>query len=130
MSDGAYNESVYLGDIVEDPVLIFRGEGSGEESLVGNEEKKKIFFFGQPGCLKNSPVKTSPENHTSKPVESTSTAEEGKLQNCETELKVSPSDEDANGDSLLRKISEVLRDEPDSTATSMSRFMIQFQSFY
>lgn len=58
---------IIVSDTIEEPLLIFRGEGSGEECKVGNDEKSKnIFFFGQPGCLKHSPIKTfSTESITS-----------------------------------------------------------------
>lgn len=51
------NISIY-GDVVEEPLMLICGEGSGEDCQVGNDEKTNIFFFGQPGCLKHSPIKT------------------------------------------------------------------------
>jgi hypothetical protein len=60
-------ENLLLEDAIESPLMIFRGEGSGKDCKVGNDnEKSNIFFFGQPGCLKHSPIKTfSTESITS-----------------------------------------------------------------
>lgn len=62
-----------MEDCIEEPMMYFYGEGLGAESLVGNDGKAteetesnntkpsvpkvQMFFFGQPGCLQNSPVK-------------------------------------------------------------------------
>lgn len=69
-------EDLVFSDVVEDPVVHVIGQGSGHECLVGNgkndaaegetatgpSEPKATFFFGEPGCLKLSPIK-----QTSKP---------------------------------------------------------------
>ena len=56
-----------FGECIEETVMYFYGEGSGRENLVGNTGKeepkesssnKQLFFFGKPGCLNNSPVKS------------------------------------------------------------------------
>lgn len=49
-----------FGDVIEEPPMLICGEGAGAECDVGNEEKSSnnFFFFGQPGCLKHSPIKT------------------------------------------------------------------------
>lgn len=62
------NELPEFSEIVEEEVLYTIGEGSGSDCLVGNSDskessnsscKKPMFFFGQPGCLKLSPTKSS-----------------------------------------------------------------------
>ncbi|KAH8269353.1 hypothetical protein KR018_007069 [Drosophila ironensis] len=64
-----------LGEIIEDPVVRVFGQGSGQDCLVGNgkndaaeeetatsqTEPKATFFFGEPGCLKLSPMKQIPK---------------------------------------------------------------------
>lgn len=94
-------EILPVTDPIEEPVTVVQSGGS---------EKKKIFFFGQPGCLKHSPIKTSPtENHSnhSKAAESSEIEQQ---ENVTTTVET-PSDDD-DGDRLLRKISEALGDEP------------------
>lgn len=116
--------SLCLSDPIEEPVLLIRGEGSGAECTVGNgEEKKKIFFFGQPGCLKHSPIKTSPNedqnNHKVVTEGGSGTASKvlGNHKSAVEEAVVKKVvDDDENGDSLLQKISEVLGDEPDASS--------------
>lgn len=113
-----------LSDPIEEPVRRFRGEGSGAECTVGNgEEKKKIFFFGQPGCLKHSPIKTSPnddQNNHKEVVEGSSGAAFGILGNhkkaAEAAVAKKIMDDDENGDTLLQQITDVLGDEPDAGA--------------
>lgn len=124
-------ETLYFSDIIEEPLMVIQGEGSGEDSNVGNEEerKKKIFFFGQPGCLKHSPIKTvGTENHNnhSKADESSGSVSgttEQALNKAEIlapndiektkETDKTDSDDDENGDALLQKISEALGDETE-----------------
>lgn len=76
-----------MEDCIEEPIMYFYGEGLGAESLVGNDGKvteetksnnskpsaPKMFFFGQPGCLQNSPVKplTSLTNKEEPPIKKT-----------------------------------------------------------
>jgi hypothetical protein len=113
-------EALFISDAIEEPPLVVEGEGSGRDLNVGNEgEKKKIFFFGQPGCLKNSPVKTnSVENHTNnhKSEETASVAATSEIENTQKQ----PSD-DEDSDSLLKKISEALNsDETDKAASKTS----------
>lgn len=61
-----------IGECIEESIMYFYGEGAGQESLVGNTGKeepqkegsgnKQLFFFGKPGCLNNSPVKSPPQS--------------------------------------------------------------------
>lgn len=65
---GADNEGIPFEctEAIEEPILYFYGEGTGHENLVGNTDNKEVtktptagqnaFFFGAPGCLKNTPV--------------------------------------------------------------------------
>lgn len=51
-----------IGEAIEEDVIFIVGNGSGVENQVGNPEKKPssdkpMFFFGQAGCLKLSPIK-------------------------------------------------------------------------
>ncbi|XP_055853016.1 microtubule-associated protein futsch [Episyrphus balteatus] len=72
-------ESLEFSEEIEDTPIFIQGEGSGAECLVGNAktsgtESKATFFFGQPGCLKLSPVKNpsksdDSENDNENPVE-------------------------------------------------------------
>lgn len=94
-----------IGDPVEDPAIVFNGDGSEEDRRMGNEEKKTIFFFGQAGCLKlNSPVKTTPNNHKKDEANSPSSVKE-------PASEVMKEKEEDDGDNLLQKISEALNDE-------------------
>ncbi|ALC38781.1 CG8677 [Drosophila busckii] len=64
---------VEVSDAIEEPVHYVLGLGSGEDCLVGNgnethaeetttkPEPKATFFFGEPGCLKLSPIKHAPK---------------------------------------------------------------------
>jgi hypothetical protein len=120
-------DSQCFGDPIEEPLMIIVGEGSGEESTVGNgEEKKKIFFFGQPGCLKHSPIKPAltgnHNNHneavqTSSKVEPTEavTLQAGaiKLESAK-DNSVNSDDDDDCGDNLLRKINEALGEKSEN----------------
>lgn len=113
-----------VSDPIEEPALLVQGEGSGAECTVGNgEEKKKIFFFGQPGCLKHSPIKTSPnedQNNHKAVTEGGSGAAADVLGNhkstTEPTVVKKIMDDDENGESLLQKISEALGDEPDAAS--------------
>lgn len=69
-----------VGEAIEEPVYLVTGLGSGAECLVGNgkneasgeeesttaktTEPKATFFFGEPGCLKLSPIKQAPKQET------------------------------------------------------------------
>ncbi|XP_011182742.2 uncharacterized protein LOC105212455 [Zeugodacus cucurbitae] len=72
-------DDAIVGDVVEEATLYICGEGSGAECLVGNDkndvetatttttptkanEPKATFFFGEPGCLKLSPLKQQPKD--------------------------------------------------------------------
>lgn len=116
-------ETSPASDPVEKPLKVVEGEGSGGELKV--VEKKKIFFFGQPGCLKHSPIKTvTTENHNnhSKVAESSSVRnikyEETKVDDTKKEDAVSSDDED----DLLKKISDALSDETEKKAEDPSNF--------
>lgn len=101
-----------VSDPIEEPAKV------GENEV---PEKKKIFFFGQPGCLKHSPLKTnSSENHNNhkKDDESTNTTDEVDQENVSATVNEPSDDED--GDNLLQKISEVLDDEPDSSSPQVA----------
>ena len=132
MSVEESEESLYLGDPIEEPVIIIRGEGSGAENFVGNEEKKKIFFFGQPGCLKHSPIKA--ENHNNHNNASDGAGANTKeaipelnIMQDEASERVVP-DDDEDGQELLQKISEVLEDEPNCASNIVkSKFLSIFK---
>ncbi|XP_032581111.1 ankyrin repeat domain-containing protein 11 [Drosophila sechellia] len=71
-----YGDDLEIGEAIADPMLHVIGQGWGTDCLVGNgkneasveetsthtSEPKATFFFGEPGCLKLSPMK-----QTSKP---------------------------------------------------------------
>jgi hypothetical protein len=123
-------ETLHTSDLVEKPLTVVEGEGSGGEPKV--VEKKKIFFFGQPGCLKHSPIKTVPtENHNnhSNAAKSLSAlsfkTEETKL--VETEKKDAVASDDEVD--LLKKISEVLGDEAEKKEAEGSSKFDNFLSF-
>lgn len=106
-----------FSDPIVEPLLVIYGEGSGQDLTVGNEEKKKMFFFGQPGCLKLSPIKTNPsENHNNHKAAETSNAHTAmdKFNDSENHKKSdAPASDDDDGSALLQKISDALKDEPD-----------------
>lgn len=114
MNNEKEDESSRAIDGVEKPLKVIEGEGSGAEPKV--VEKKKIFFFGQAGCLKNSPIKsfaTPNHNNHAKPVdipnapsinEKESKVEEGK--------NAVASDDEAD---LMKKISEALEDDSEKS---------------
>lgn len=61
MNFGAESE---VGEAIEEEVMFVVGNGSGAENDVGNTDNKPssdkpMFFFGQAGCLKLSPIKQS-----------------------------------------------------------------------
>ncbi|XP_017064348.2 remodeling and spacing factor 1 [Drosophila eugracilis] len=70
-----YENELEISESILDPVLHVMGEGWGAECLVGNgkneahveettkdlPEPKATFFFGEPGCLKLSPMKQTPK---------------------------------------------------------------------
>lgn len=72
----SYDDNDIIGEAIEEEVILFCGEGSGYDCDVGNNDPKTeeststeapkpstapkpMFFFGQPGCLKLSPMKVS-----------------------------------------------------------------------
>ena len=114
MSFDQISKELYISEPIEEPLMVFSGEGSGEESKVGNEEKKKIFFFGQPGCLKHSPLRGNPtENHNNhKTTEGEST---GNVKDKPAENNKSQASDDEDGNDLLEKISKVLGEETTKT---------------
>ncbi|XP_053961399.1 uncharacterized protein LOC128865269 [Anastrepha ludens] len=79
--DDTYAESI-VEEAIEEETLYIYGEGNGAECLVGNgkndeesstttaaattptkaAEPKATFFFGEPGCLKLSPIKQPPKD--------------------------------------------------------------------
>ena len=109
---------------IEKPLKVIEGEGSGvEPKLV---EKKKIFFFGQAGCLKHSPIKTfiTPnQNNHSKPVKipTTPSITEIESKDGKTEKEVVSEDEIE----LLEEISEVLN-EPTKNENSSNLFILTY----
>lgn len=115
MSSEQRAEGLSISEPVEEPLKVFVGEGSGEESQVGNEEKKKIFFFGQPGCLKHSPLRpTATENHNNhnKTTEGEAAGEvEGKTAPENNKSQEHPASDDEDGSDLLEKISKALEEE-------------------
>lgn len=119
MSLESDSEELYISEAVYEPLMIFVGEGSGEDSKVGNEEKKKIFFFGQPGCLKHSPLRVNPNdtiNNHSKPAETESTGITNDKSSPENNKNSNQSQnnsgsDDEDGDDLIRKISMALEDK-------------------
>ncbi|KAI8038106.1 hypothetical protein M5D96_009147 [Drosophila gunungcola] len=68
-------DELELSEAIADPVLLVIGQGWGTDCLVGNgkneaavdeatvetSEPKATFFFGEPGCLKLSPMKQTPK---------------------------------------------------------------------
>jgi len=110
MEDANLSESHYTSDVIEDPLVVVYGEGSGSELLVGNEEKQQMFFFGTPGCLKNSPIRPSanPTSINQKPdsnPENTTSDETPPLEKT--------NDDDEND--LLKRISQALNDNNSSS---------------
>lgn len=72
------------------------------------EQKGQIFFFGRPGCLKQSiPIRVSEDEDEKKNEESADLKEK-----AEIEKPSLTSDDDTDGDELMKRISAVLDDEP------------------
>lgn len=93
------------------------------------ERKGQIFFFGRPGCLKQSiPIRVSEEEEAEKKNDD-SVALGG---NNESQKPTHTSDDDTDGDELMKRISEVLEDEPGNNfiAFSMSRAPFYVINFY
>ncbi|XP_017099143.2 microtubule-associated protein futsch [Drosophila bipectinata] len=75
-------EELLFSEVVEDPVMHVIGQGSGHDCLVGNgkndaaegettteqSEPKATFFFGEPGCLKLSPIKQTSKPETKRSI--------------------------------------------------------------
>lgn len=133
-------EIVFLSEPIEEPLMVFLGEGSGEELKVGNEEKKKIFFFGQPGCLKHSPIRTNtPENHNNhnKPPDGASITnvatklfpESENMKTPEKDASDQASDDDENDD-LLQKITEALKDKKALPGAEKQETSLTSKYFY
>ncbi|XP_064554223.1 microtubule-associated protein futsch [Drosophila montana] len=84
LSDFAANEELDapVGETIVEPLYYVLGSGSGAECLVGNgntetnaeeeppakTEPKATFFFGEPGCLKLSPIKQTPKQETKRSI--------------------------------------------------------------
>lgn len=116
MSADQKAEELYISEPKAESLMVFVGEGSGENLKVGNEEKKKIFFFGQPGCLKHSPLRANPsENHNNHNKaaegESAGNVKDRTFADNNKSQDDSASD-DEDGNDLLDRISKVLEDEP------------------
>ena len=97
---------------IEKQLKVIEGEGSGEPKVV---EKKKIFFFGQAGCLKHSPIKTlTTPNHNnhSKPVEIPTTPS---ITEKESKVKETASDDEIY---LQEKVSADLDDQKKNENSS------------
>ncbi|KAH8314103.1 hypothetical protein KR067_010502, partial [Drosophila pandora] len=104
-----------FSEVVEDPVVHVVGQGSGHDCLVGNgkneaaegettteqSEPKATFFFGEPGCLKLSPIK-----QTSKPE-------------AKRSIFDSLSEEKTNGESEKPKEESSLPNDPMSPKESL-----------
>lgn len=117
-------ETLNSTDPVEKPLKVVEGEGSGGEQKV--VEKKKIFFFGQAGCLKHSPIKAvTTENHNShsKAAESSvapNINEKETKSTFDTKKEVAVTSDDE--EDLLKKISEVLGDDAKKKEEEPSKF--------
>lgn len=116
------NSEEQFSETTEEPLMIFLGEGSGKELNVGNEEKKKIFFFGQPGCLKHSPIRTNtPDNHNNhnKPPNDASVTKVATKLFPEMENSKTPeneaTDDDDNSD-LLQRITDAINEGKEASA--------------
>lgn len=73
------------------------------------EQKGQIFFFGRPDCLKQSiPIRVNSEEEAERKNEPTADAKD----KIEPEKLAQTSDDDTDGDELMKRISEVLEDEP------------------
>lgn len=111
MNNDQEAETLPVTEPIEEPATVVQSGGS---------EKKKIFFFGQPGCLKHSPIKTSPtENHSNHNTAAESSEIEhlkAEQENVATTVET-PSDDD-DGDRLLQKISEALGDDPTENSAA------------
>lgn len=107
-----------VGEAIEEPVYLVIGLGSGAESLVGNgkneasgeeestgkPEPKATFFFGEPGCLKLSPIKQAP-----KPEAKRSIFDSLGQSEAETEPQPEPEPEKTNGERA--KVDEAAENE-------------------
>lgn len=73
------------------------------------EQKGQIFFFGRPGCLKQSiPIRVNTEEEAEKKIQQSVDLKD----NIEPVQPTQASDDDTDGDELMKRISEVLNDEP------------------
>jgi hypothetical protein len=73
------------------------------------EQKGQIFFFGRPGCLKQSiPIRVNSEEEAEKKNEDFADSKD----KVESIKPTQSSDDDTDGDELMKRISEVLDDEP------------------
>lgn len=71
-----------VGETIVEELFFVHGSGTGAECLVGNNsnnetndeeatskpEPKATFFFGEPGCLKLSPIKQTPKQETKRSI--------------------------------------------------------------
>ncbi|KAH8421174.1 hypothetical protein KR009_010297, partial [Drosophila setifemur] len=94
----SYNTEIEMefSEVVEDPVLLVLGQGYGVDSLVGNtknevaaedvkkkqSEPKAKFFFGEPGCLKLSPIKQTPKTEAKRSIFDSLTKEKSNGKNA------------------------------------------------
>lgn len=73
------------------------------------EGKGQIFFFGRPGCLKQSiPIRVNEEEEEAEKKNDDSVELGDKN---ETQKPIQTSDDDTDGDELMKRISEVLEDD-------------------
>ncbi|XP_017012754.2 microtubule-associated protein futsch [Drosophila takahashii] len=138
-----YEEDLQLSEAIEDPVLNVIGFGWGADCLVGNgnngnneapveettaaatSEPKATFFFGEPGCLKLSPMKQTPKPETKRSIFDTLSEEQtnGEGEKCRestpprngSALKETPADGEAAASSAAneepKKIAEAEKTE-------------------
>ncbi|XP_034475097.1 microtubule-associated protein futsch [Drosophila innubila] len=93
-----------VGEVIVEPLYYVHGSGNGVDCLVGNAkdestteestskpEPKATFFFGEPGCLKLSPIKQTPKQETKRSIFDS-------IGNVESEREAKP--EKTNGESI------------------------------
>lgn len=123
-------ETSKQSDPVEKPLKVVEGEGSVNEIKV--VEKKKIFFFGQAGCLKHSPIKAvTTDNHNNHPKAvkslSESIVKENELKVDETKKEVAVASDDE--DDLMKKISAALNDDSEKKEKEDSSKFYNLKTF-
>ncbi|KAH8321218.1 hypothetical protein KR059_003195 [Drosophila kikkawai] len=140
-----YEDNLEFSEIIEDPVLYVSSQGSGAECLVGNgqheapaeettstqSEPKATFFFGEPGCLKLSPMKQNQKPEAKRSIFDSLGGEEktnGDSQNSReetpprngSELKEIPSTTEAAAEAEAAAPSEQNSDEQVVNETTIS----------